>query len=248
MAEEEQEIPGAWAQKIMVVMAHPDDPEFSCGGTMAKWAAEGKEIVYVLFTRGDKGTGDPDMTSDRLVKIREQEQRNAASTLGVKDVFFLGHGDGEVDETRDGRGQVVRMIRMHRPDILVTMDPHRKYQQHRDHRNAAIMAMDATFPYARDYLHYPEHRAEGLEPHKVGEVFITGPEEPEFFIDIRDHLDKKVEALLCHRSQVGAGRTHEEMKQRMLDMSRRFNAQLPEGAQPGTMEAFRRIDYRRRGG
>lgn len=243
---EEQEIPGAWAQKVLVVMAHPDDPEFSCGGTMAKWAAEGKEIVYALFTRGDKGSGDPTMTSERLAPIREQEQRNAARTLGVKDVFFLGHGDGEVEDTAEGRGQVVRLIRIHKPDILVTMDPHRRYMQHRDHRNAAIMAMDATFPYSRDYLHYPQHRAEGLEPHKVGEVFITGPDEPDFYIDIKDHLDKKIEALLCHRSQVGADRTAAEMAERMTTMSRRFNGRLPEGAEPGTVEAFRRIDYRRR--
>jgi LmbE family N-acetylglucosaminyl deacetylase len=243
---EEQEVPGAWAQKILVVMAHPDDPEFSCGGTMAKWAAEGKEIVYGLFTRGDKGSGDPAMTSERLAPIREQEQRNAARTLGVKDVVFLGHGDGEVEDTPEGRGQVVRLIRIHKPDILVTMDPHRRYTQHRDHRNAAIMAMDATFPYARDYLHYPQHRAEGLEPHKVGEVFITGPDEPEFFIDVNDYLDKKIEALLCHRSQVGEDRTPEEMAERMKMMSRRFNNRLPEGVEPGTVEAFRRIDYRRR--
>lgn len=245
MAEEPEEQPGAWAQKILLVMAHPDDPEFSCGGTIAKWAAEGKEITYALFTSGDKGSSDPEMTSDRLAKIREQEQRAAARTLGVRDVVFLGHGDGEVEETSQGRGQVVRLIRMYQPDILVTMDPHRRYWQHRDHRNAATMALDAVYPYSRDYLHYPEHRAEGFMPHKVGEVFIAGPEEPDFWIDISDHFEKKVDAIQCHHSQVGE-RSREEMVERMTTMARRFNAKLPEGAQPGMVEAFRRIDYRRR--
>ena len=241
----EDEAPGAWAQSAMVVMAHPDDPEFSCGGTIAKWIKEGKEIVYVLFTRGDKGSNDLEMTSERLAPIREQEQRAAARFLGVKDVVFLGHPDGGVDDTQEGRGQVVRLIRMHKPDIVITMDPHRRYMQHRDHRNAATMAMDSCYPYARDHLHYPEHIAEGLEPHKVGEVYIAGPDEPEIFIDIKDCLDTKIDALRCHKSQVGE-RPREEFVERLKTMSRRFMTQLPEGMEPGTVETFRKIDYRRR--
>jgi LmbE family N-acetylglucosaminyl deacetylase len=241
---EEAEVPGAWAQKIMAVMAHPDDPDFSCGGTFAKWAAEGKEIIYVLFTRGDKGTSDPDMTPDRLQIIREQEERAAAKVLGVKDVIFLGHPDGGVEDTAEGRGQVVKLIREFRPDILVTMDPFRRYTQHRDHRHAAIMAMDAVFPYARDRLSYPEHEKMGLEPHKVGEIFISGPEEPEFFIDIRDTFETKVDALMCHCSQVGEDRAG--FAERLQAMSRRFNTNLPEGYEPGKFEAFRKISYRQR--
>lgn len=241
---EEQEVPGAWAQKVMAVMAHPDDPDFSCGGTFAKWAAEGKEIIYVLFTRGDKGTSDPDITSDRLMKIREEEQRAAAAVTGVKDVIFLGHPDGGVEDTPEGRGQVVRLIREFRPDIVVTMDPFRKYMQHRDHRNAAIMAMDAVFPYARDRLSYPEHEREGLAPHKVGEIFVVGPEEPEFFIDTSDVFEKKVDALMCHKSQVGDDR--EAFVERLTTMTRRMSAPAPEGMQPGKYESFRKISYRQR--
>lgn len=241
---EEQEAPGAWAQRIMAVMAHPDDPDFSCGGTFAKWAAEGKEIIYVLFTRGDKGTSDPDMTPERLAAIREEEQRAAAKVLGVKDVIFLGHPDGEVEDTREGRGQVVKLIREFRPDILVTMDPFRRYVQHRDHRNAAIMAMDAVYPYARDRLSYPEHEQMGLAPHKVGEIFIAGPEEPEFFIDIRDTFEKKVDALMCHRSQVGDDRA--AFVERLQRMARRFTSSVPEGFEPGKFESFRKISYRGR--
>ncbi len=241
----EAEIPGAWAQKVMVVMAHPDDPDFSSAGTMAKWAGEGKEIIYVLFTRGDKGTEDPNMTSERLAEIREQEQRNAAKVLGVKDVIFLGHPDGGVEDTRQGREQVVRLIRTFRPDILVTMDPNRRYWQHRDHRNAATMALDACFPFSRDRLSFPEHEKEGLAPHKTGEVFIAGAEEPDTFIDIKDYVDKKIDALRCHKSQVGEG-PREEFVERLKNMSRRMTLRLPEGMEPGMVEAFRRIDYRRR--
>ncbi|MBI2888009.1 MAG: PIG-L family deacetylase [Chloroflexi bacterium] len=241
----EEEAPGAWASKVMVVMAHPDDPEFSCGGTIGKWAREGKEILYVLFTRGDKGTSDPEMTSERLAQIREQEQRAAARTLGVKDVIFLGHPDGGVEDTPEGRGQVVRLLRMHRPDIVVTMDPHRRYWQHRDHRNAATMALDACYPYVRDHLFYPEHKAEGLEPHKVGEVFIAGAEEADTFIDISDSFERKIDALLCHKSQVGDG-PREAFVERYRTMGRRLQVKIPEGLQPGMVEAFRRIDYRRR--
>lgn len=240
---EEQEVPGAWAQRVMAVMAHPDDPDFSCGGTFARWAAEGKEIIYVLFTRGDKGTSDPDMTSDRLVQIREAEERAAAKVLGVKDVIFLGHPDGAVEDTAEGRGQVVKIIREFQPDILVTMDPFRRYLQHRDHRHAAIMAMDAVFPYARDRLSYPEHEAAGIAPHKTGEVFIVGPEEPEFFLDIADTFEQKVDALMCHRSQVGDDR--EKFRQNLLNMTRRYT-NVPEGLQPGKFEAFRKISYRQR--
>ena len=241
---EEQEVPGGWAQRVMVVMAHPDDPDFSCGGTLAKWAAEGKEILYVLFTRGDKGSSDPDMTPEKLAPIREQEQRNAAKVTGAKDVVFLGHPDGGVEDTPEGRGQVVRFIREFRPDIVVTMDPFRRYWQHRDHRNAAIMAMDAVFPYARDRLSYPEHEQAGLEPHKVGEVFVTGPEQPEFHIDIRDTFEKKLDALMWHRSQVGEDR--KAFAERFTTMGRRMQSAVPEGYEPGKYESFRIISYRQR--
>ena len=240
----ENELPGAWAQRVMLVMAHPDDAEFSAGGTIGKWAQEGKEIYYVLFTRGDKGTEDPQMTPGRLAQTREAEQRAAAATLGVKDVFFLGHPDGGVEDTKEGRGQVVRYIRTLKPDIVITMDPYRRYRQHRDHRMAAIMAMDAVFPYARDRLTYPEHEAEGLESHKTGQVFVSGPEEPDVFMDISDTFDLKIQALRCHQSQVG-DRSVEEFTERMKTMSRRFMGALPEGMEHGLVETFRVVDYRR---
>ena len=244
MADAENEAPGAWAQKVMMVMAHPDDVEFSAGGTIAKWVSEGKEVYYVLFTRGDKGSSDPEMTSERMAVIREAEQLEAARVMGAKGVTFLGYPDGGVEDTPEARGHVVRMIRIHKPDIVVVMEPYRRYWQHRDHRNAAIMAMDSVYPFARDRLSYPEHEAEGLEPHKVGEVFVAGPDEPDIFIDISDYVDKKIDALLSHKSQVH-DRTHDEMKEQLMQMGQRFS-HLPEGYTPGMVESFRRIDYRRR--
>lgn len=240
----EEEAPGVWAQKVMVVMSHPDDVEFACGGTIAKWVSEGKEVYYVLFTRGDKGSNDPEMTSERLAKIREAEQVEAARVMGAKDVVFLGHPDGGVEDTPEGRGQVVRLIRIHKPNIVMVMDPFRRSWQHRDHRNAAIMAMDAVYPYARDRLSYPEHEIEGIEPHKVGEVFVCGSDQPDTFIDITDYFDKKIAALRCHVSQVGQ-RTKEEFVEQFKRMGERFS-HLPEGTTPGMVESFRRISYRQR--
>lgn len=230
-------------QKVMVIVAHPDDAEFGCGGTVAKWAKEGKEIIYVICTNGDKGSSDPEMTSERLAAIREKEQRDAARTLGVKECIFLGYPDGGLEDTYELRGKLVRLLRIYRPDTVVTMDPHRRYWQHRDHRVAATVALDAVFPYSRDYLHYPEHRAEGLTPHRVGEVYITGSENPDTFVDISETFDQKIDALRCHVSQVGNS-SREEFVERMRQMAARF-AQNQEGETPPLREAFHRIEYRR---
>lgn len=230
-------------QKVMVIVAHPDDAEFSCGGTIAKWAREGKEIIYVICTNGDKGSSDPEMTSERLAAIREKEQREAAQVLGVKECIFLGYPDGGLEDTSEFRGKLVRLLRMHQPDVVVTMDPYRRYWQHRDHRMAATVALDAVFPYARDNLHYPEHRAEGLTPHKVAEVYIGGAENPDTFIDISETFDQKIDALRCHVSQVGDA-PKEEFAERLRQMAARFAQN--QGREPTPMvEAFHRIQYRR---
>jgi LmbE family N-acetylglucosaminyl deacetylase len=171
---------------LMVIAAHPDDPEFGAGGTVAKWVGEGWQAIYVICTNGDKGTPDLSMTSEKLAKIRDHEQRNAARILGVSDVVFLGHPDGGLVDGPEFRGELVRLIRKYRPDIVITHDPNRKYMGHHDHRITGIVSMDAIFPYSRDHLFYPEHKAEGLMPHKVGEVYLMGPEEPNEFVDISE--------------------------------------------------------------
>ena len=189
--------------RVMVVTPHPDDAEIGAGGTIASWVRHGREVIYVVCTNGDKGSSDPDMTSERLAQIRVQEQREAAKILGVSEVIFLGHPDGGLEDTPAFRGELVRLIRKHRPNIVMTADPYRRYLWHRDHRITSIVTLDAIFPYARDHLSYPGHIAEGLAPHRVNEVYFWGSEDPDTFIDITETFSLKLAALMCHASQVG---------------------------------------------
>lgn len=201
-------------RSILVVAAHPDDPEFGAGGCVARWTEQGDEVVYVICTNGDKGSSDPNMTSERLAVLREEEQRAAASVLGVKEVVFLGYPDGDLEYTRESRGQIVRAIRKYHPDLVLTSDPCRRYPWHHDHRICGQLVLDAVFPYARDHLSYPEHLAEGLRTHAVGEVYLWGSDDPDTFIDITDKFDVKIKALKCHRTQVGQ-RTDHELRERV---------------------------------
>ena len=193
-------------QRVLVVVAHPDDAEFGCGGSVARWVKEGKEVTYVILTNGDKGSGDRSMTSERLAKIRKKEQLDAAQALGVARVQFLGQPDGELEDTRDVRRAVTAEIRRWRPDLLVTQNPYRTtnlYASHPDHRVAAGVALDCVYPFARDHLSFPELLAQGLEPHKVREVYLMWWENPEVVVDISDTMDLKLKALACHASQMG---------------------------------------------
>jgi LmbE family N-acetylglucosaminyl deacetylase len=230
-------------QKVaLVIGAHPDDPDFGVGGTAAKWIKEGWKVIYVVCTNGDKGTSDPNMTSEKLAMIRASEQVAAAKVLGIDDVIFLGYRDGELEYTPVFRGQIVRLIRKYRPDIVVAHDPYRKYMGHHDHRIAGQVTLDAVFPYARDYLHYPEHRNEGLTPFKVSEVMLFGAEDPDTFIDIEETYDIKTKAVACHVSQVGDHsadweKWEKERRERTIAMMGR----------PGIpyCESFRKIEIRR---
>lgn len=192
--------------RVLVVVAHPDDAEFGCGGTVAKWVKEGREIAYVILTNGDKGSADRRMTSERLVKIRAEEQLTAARTLGVEQVELLGYPDGELEDTREVRRAVTAQIRRFRPDLIVTQNPARTsnfYASHRDHRTAGSIALDCVYPLARDHLSFPELVAQGLEPHKLHEVYLMGAENPEVVVDISDTMELKLKALACHTSQMG---------------------------------------------
>ena len=192
-------------ERVMVITAHPDDSEFGAGGTIAKLAKEGAEVTYVIATNGDKGSSDRTMSSERLAAIRAEEQRNAARTLGVAHVEFLGYPDGELEDTRDLRRDVTREIRRWRPDLVITMNPHRTYNlyaSHRDHRIVAGVALDCVYPLARDHMSFPELMPE-FEPHKVREIHLMQWEKPQIVVDISEHIDLKLKALACHVSQVG---------------------------------------------
>jgi len=227
-------------KKVMVVLAHPDDPEFFCGGTVARWAAEGKEIVYVLATRGDKGSDDPAMTPERLAELREMEQRAAAAVLGVREVIFMGYRDGELMPDLRLRRDITRLIRQVRPDIVITCDPTTRYFgsgyiNHPDHRAIGDATLDAVFPSARDRLAFIElWRDEGLEPHKVREVYISGSLEPNEKVDITDYIEKKIAALREHKSQI---KDPAGLAQRIRERS----SQNGNEAAPSYVEEFRRM-------
>ena len=191
-------------RRVLVVTAHPDDAEFGAGGTVARFVQEGKQVAYCIVTNGNKGSGDRSMTPERLARIREEEQRNAARVLGVETVEFLGFPDCEVEDTRETRRAVTAAIRRHRPDRLVIQNPHRTKNlgaSHRDHRTVAGIALDCVYPLARDHMAFPELLAQGLEPHKTREVYMMWWENPDTVVDISETIDLKVKALACHASQ-----------------------------------------------
>jgi LmbE family N-acetylglucosaminyl deacetylase len=192
-------------RRAMVITAHPDDSEFGAGGTVAKLVKDGNEVTYCILTNGDKGSGDRGMTSERLIRIREEEQRNAARVLGVETVDFLGFPDCELEDTRESRMAVTAAIRRHRPDLVIAQNPHRTKNlgaSHRDHRVAAGIALDCVYPLARDHMAFPELMAQGLEPHRVKEVHTMWWDDPEVVVDISDTIDLKIKALQCHVSQL----------------------------------------------
>jgi LmbE family N-acetylglucosaminyl deacetylase len=223
---------------LMVISPHPDDCEFGVAGTVARLTKEGKQVVYIICTNGDKGTSDRTLTSEKLAEIREKEQLAAATVLGVKRTVFLRYPDQGLEDCHEFRRALVREIRLYKPFVVATADPYRKYMWHRDHRICGIVAADAVFPYARDHLAYPELLEEGLEPHKVREMWFWGTEDPNFRQDITGTFEAKLDALACHKSQVGD--VPPEMRARMKDFAR-MNAK---GEQFELGEAFHRIEMR----
>ncbi len=189
--------------QVMVVTPHPDDAEYGVAGTVVHWISQGKEIVYVVCTNGDKGTSDPSIKPEELAKIREEEQIAAANLLGVREVIFLRHPDQGLEDTSEFRKEIVRLLRTYRPETVVTADPYRRYVWHRDHRITGQVTLDAIFPYARDLFSYPDLMEEGLYPHKVREVLLWGTEDANYRSDITETFHVKLTALRCHGSQVG---------------------------------------------
>ncbi|MEO9255756.1 MAG: PIG-L deacetylase family protein [Tepidiformaceae bacterium] len=213
-AQQEAPPPIEGPARAMVIMAHPDDAEFLCSGTVAKWCAEGWDVQYVLVTSGDKGTHDETMTREKLAAIREEEQRQACKVLGVKELILLGYPDGFTSESQELRGQIVRLLRQHKPDVVVTWDGFRGSFNHRDHRNVGIATMDAVYPIVRDRLFYQQHEYDGLESHQVNEVLLAGAADPNYTVDITDHWETKVDAILSHTSQIGERTKADFIKER----------------------------------
>ena len=219
----------------MVIMAHPDDAEWSCSGTVAKWCAEGWNVVFVLCTDGSKGSSDPDMTSGKLVIIREKEQRDAGKVLGLKDVVFLGYPDSYLEPTLELRRDIAREIRRHKPDVVIVGSPARDtedgyYMGHPDHYAAGEAALSAVFPTARDRLTFPELLDEGLEPHKVREVWVAGGgKNSDQFVNVEAHMETAIEALKTHKSQVDQEQAGDWFRQGRIDTGKKVGMAYAEG-------------------
>jgi LmbE family N-acetylglucosaminyl deacetylase len=201
---------GASLRRILCISAHPDDNEFTIGGTVARWAREGRDVGFCLVTTGGAGVNEHTPSSEGLIPLREKETRAAAKILGVKEVILLGYADGTLEPTLAMRRDLTRVIRRFRPDIVMTGDPTvryygNEYMNHPDHRAVSSAALDAVFPSSETSAIFPELLAEGLPAHKVKQVFISGSLQPDVYVDIARTLRLKCRALKAHRSQVGKG-------------------------------------------
>jgi LmbE family N-acetylglucosaminyl deacetylase len=209
--------PLSQAERVLIVVAHPDDLESQAAGAVVMMTRAGAEVHLVLCTSGDKGSGDRSLTSADIGPVREAEQRAAAGFLGIRSVEFLRWPDGEVEPGRTLRESIVKRIRLHRPDIVITHDPVYPwpvYRAHRDHRNVGQTVLDAIYPDARDHLAFPEHPEVGLEPHITCEAWLIMSSQPDWIVDISEVFDEKVNARLLHRSQTGSAA---ELRQRYAD-------------------------------
>jgi LmbE family N-acetylglucosaminyl deacetylase len=195
--------------RVLIVMAHPDDGEFSCAGTVARWAHEGRDIYYCLVTDGQVGdAGDKEITSEQLAAVRRKEAQDAADALGVQHpVIFLHFPDSRLEPTLEVRGAIARVIRQVRPDVMICQDPTVRwsgqgYINHPDHRAAGEATLAAIMPVAGTRLAFPELAAEGLEPHDVRELYLSGTQTPDRWVDIEGYVETKIAALRAHKSQL----------------------------------------------
>jgi len=199
-----------WDSKksILVILAHPDDPEFFCGGTIAQWIKNGHQVDYVLMTRGEKGINDDFNDSFNIIEIRRNEQRKAADTLGVGTIEYLDYNDGMIVPDIEARKKIVASVRSHKPNIVVTCDPTNYYMNdnyinHPDHRAAGQIVIDAVFPGVQNKLYFPDLAEQGLKPHHVEEVWISLPKNQNTIMDVTAEWPIKMKALICHQSQIG---------------------------------------------
>jgi LmbE family N-acetylglucosaminyl deacetylase len=237
--------PAEGVSKVLVVTAHPDDVDFGAGGTVAAMTTAGVEVVYCLVTDGDAGGSDPATTPDQRAQIRRIEQQAAAEVLGVEEIHFLGHLDGSVTYTMGLRRDLARVIRLVRPDRVICQSPERNldriYASHPDHLAAGEAALAAVYPDARNAFAFPELLdSEGLEPHVVPEVWLMASTEANVVVDTTEVIDRKIEALRCHASQVGDGAS---LAERIGEWGR-TTAKAAGLGKKRTAEAFRTVDTR----
>ena len=228
----------------LVVVAHADDAEYGCSGTVARLIKEGWDFAYVLCTDGSKGSSDPDMTEKRLSDIRKQEQEAAGKVLGLSRVTFLANPDSYLVPSLDLRKDIAREIRRQKPDVVICQYPMRVLDGgygsgHPDHIAAGEATLAAIFPTARDHMTFPELVEEGFKPHKASEAWIMGHPDPDLWVDISDHLETSAKALTCHESQIG-GQSFDQVFERMS----KWRSERGKGRGMPQADTFRRIYYR----
>ncbi len=227
---------------VLIVAAHPDDPEFGCGATQAKYVAQGRKVVVAVVTSGEEGGEDPSIPDAVLKAQREDEQRRASSVIGVDTVEFLHYPDGHVANCYELKRDIVRLIRRHKPETIFTHDPTAHifdgHINHPDHRAVGFATLDAIFPAAGNPRSYRELLSEGLDAHKINEVYLFFTASANVWIDVHGYVETKADALREHASQV---KKPDEMKTRMLEGAQKSGE--PHGVEAA--EGFRRVVFHR---
>jgi LmbE family N-acetylglucosaminyl deacetylase len=233
-----------WAayERALIVTAHPDDAEIIAGGTIAKMCDLGWDVTICVATSGDKGTRDPSLRPQELAAMREEEQRAAAAVLGINRCIFLGYGDGFLVEGPELRGQIVRLIRTLQPDVVVTWDGFRPSFNHTDHRVVGRCVRDALYPAAHDPHYYAELTRAGIGPWRTAEALLAATDDPDYHVDIGPYVERKVDAILCHKSQIQG--TRDEMLKGIRERARRDRERRKKTGYEFS-ESFRRIEFRR---
>jgi LmbE family N-acetylglucosaminyl deacetylase len=236
------EDPDEKISRILMVMAHPDDVDFGSAGSVATWTDRGIEVAYCVVTDGDAGGSDRSISRSDMAALRRKEQTAAAAVVGVDQLTFLGYPDGRLTSSLELRRDISREIRKFRPDRVVAQSPDRSwsriYASHPDHLAAGEAAVCAVYPDARNPFAHPELlRDEGLEPHTVPQLWLAAFDNPDRAVDVTANFKRKLEALMCHRSQVGEGTGLEERLRSWLEPAGKA-AGLPEG---GLAEVYKAV-------
>ena len=226
---------------VLALAAHPDDLEFGVSATTAAWAREGADVYYIVCTDGERGFAE-ELPIRQRIRIRHEEQRAAAQVAGAKDVMFLGHTDGELENNAKLREDIVKAIRHYRPTRVMFADPANQsfdsfYRFHPDHRAAAIAMYDALYPAAGNPHFFPHLIEQGYLPHSPSEAYLFGTEQANIWVDITETIDLKVKALMCHKSQISP--------ERFKDLEKLLRERAQEVGQQQNMacaDAFRRVE------
>lgn len=223
---------------ILVIAAHPDDPEFGAGATVAKYVSQGAKAYYVICTNGGRGSRHHDIDGKKLTATRHQEQKAAASIIGVTQTIFLDHEDGALQADMKLKEELVKIIRKLKPEIVFTHDPSWYYSvrddfafiNHNDHRETGIATLDAVYPLARDLASFPQHQKLGLTPHKVLQVMLFNFDSPNFRVDVTATFTTKYQAILAHKSQVDDPKqTRQWLEKRLEELGKKIHAKYAEG-------------------